>query len=131
MAPSALSLKAFLQVLYIRCKKSLKHFTGKDSKLFFLFYFYLGGKGVVRAPKKKVDAWIMRLKCFLWISCTVFIALWFVLSDEFWVGVGPWKPGKSWNFILTFSKTGKTWRRLQVLESPRNLLKSSSEVFKS
>ena len=30
---------------------------------------------------------------------------------------GPWKPGKSCNFILTFSKTRKSWKkRLRVLE---------------
>ena len=39
------------------------------------------------------------------------------------------KLGKSWNFILTFSRTGK---RLQVLENPENpwnLLYSSNKVF--
>ena len=32
---------------------------------------------------------------------------------------GPGKPGKSWNFILTFSRTGKSWksyRSSKVLE---------------
>ena len=24
--------------------------------------------------------------------------------------MGPGKPGKSWNFIVTFSRTGKSWK---------------------
>ena len=24
--------------------------------------------------------------------------------------MGPGKPGKSWNFIVAFSRTGKTWK---------------------
>ena len=27
------------------------------------------------------------------------------------VRTGPGKPGKSWNFILTFSRTGKSWKK--------------------
>ena len=28
------------------------------------------------------------------------------------VGVqGPGKPGKSWNFIMAFSRTGKSWKK--------------------
>jgi len=27
------------------------------------------------------------------------------------VCMGPGKPGKSWNFIVTFSRTGKSWKR--------------------
>ena len=27
------------------------------------------------------------------------------------VGTGPGKPGKSWNFILAFSRTGKSWKK--------------------
>ena len=43
------------------------------------------------------------------------------------VCMGPEKPGKSQNFLLTFSR-----KRLQVLESPRKLLtcNSSNKVFR-
>ena len=27
------------------------------------------------------------------------------------VGTGPGKPGKSWNFIMAFSRTGKSWKK--------------------
>ena len=27
------------------------------------------------------------------------------------VRTGPGKPGKSWNFIMAFSRTGKSWRK--------------------
>ena len=27
------------------------------------------------------------------------------------VRTGPGKPGKSWNFILEFSRTGKSWKK--------------------
>ena len=29
----------------------------------------------------------------------------------FRVRTGPGKPGKSWNFIMTFSRTGKSWKK--------------------
>ena len=44
--------------------------------------------------------------------------------------MGPGKPGKSWNSALTFSKSGKSWKRLQVPENPGNLLNSSNKVFR-
>ena len=27
------------------------------------------------------------------------------------VRTGPGKPGKSWNFVMTFSRTGKSWKK--------------------
>ena len=30
------------------------------------------------------------------------------------VRTGPGKPGKSWNFILAFSRTGKSWKVLEI-----------------
>ena len=27
------------------------------------------------------------------------------------VHMGPGKPGKSWNFIVAFSRTGKSWKK--------------------
>jgi len=42
--------------------------------------------------------------------------------------MGPGKPGKSWNFIVAFSQTGKSWKRLLVLESSGNLLNSSRKI---
>jgi len=30
--------------------------------------------------------------------------------------MGPGKPGKSWNFILAFSRTGKSWQKGKILE---------------
>ena len=35
------------------------------------------------------------------VSCTVFR-----------VRTGPGKPGKSWNFIMAFSRTGKSWKKV-------------------
>ena len=36
-------------------------------------------------------------------------------KDRYWniimVRTGPGKPGKSWNFILAFSRTGKSWKK--------------------
>ena len=43
------------------------------------------------------------------------------------VRTGPGKPGKSWNFILAFSRTGKSWKKPLVLESSGNLLNSSKK----
>ena len=42
------------------------------------------------------------------------------------VCIGPEKPGKSQNFLLTFSRTGESQKRPQVLESPRKLLTCNS-----
>jgi len=41
--------------------------------------------------------------------------------------MGPGKPGKSWNFTVAFSRTGKSWKRLLVLESSGYLLNSSKK----
>ena len=38
--------------------------------------------------------------------CKVFIAVGLTLMVTDMVHVGPGEPGKSWNFILTFSRTG-------------------------
>ena len=38
--------------------------------------------------------------------CKVFIAVGLTLIVTDMVHVGPGQPGKSWNFILTFSRTG-------------------------
>ena len=48
------------------------------------------------------------------------------------VCMGPEKPGKSQNFLLTFSRTGESQKRPQVLESPRKPLtcNSSYKVFR-
>ena len=32
-------------------------------------------------------------------------------GDIFRVRTGPGKPGKSWNFIMAFSRTGKSWKK--------------------
>ena len=34
-----------------------------------------------------------------------------MLSNLTRVRTGPGKPGKSWNFILEFSRTGKSWKK--------------------
>ena len=44
------------------------------------------------------------------------------------VRVGPGKPGMSWNFSVAFSRIGKSWKRLLVLESSGNLLNSSKKI---
>ena len=31
--------------------------------------------------------------------------------DNFRVRTGPGKPGKSWNFVMAFSRTGKSWKK--------------------
>ena len=45
--------------------------------------------------------------------------------------MGPGKSGKSWNFIVAFSRTGKSWKKALVLESYGNLLNSTKryEVY--
>ena len=38
------------------------------------------------------------------------------------VHTGPGKPGKSWNFIMSFSRTGKFWRVLEICSTqPKNM----------
>ena len=37
------------------------------------------------------------------------------------VRTGPGKPGKSWNFIMAFSRTGKSWKKAT---GPGKFLKS-------
>ena len=45
--------------------------------------------------------------------------------------MGSENPGKLWNFILAFhAELEIPGKRLQLLESPGNLLKSSSKVFR-
>ena len=34
-----------------------------------------------------------------------------ILSQHYRVHMGPGKPGKSWNFNVAFSRTGKSWKR--------------------
>ena len=48
--------------------------------------------------------------------CVLLIDAMFFLSDfraayVYRVSTGPGKPGKSWNHIMAFSKTGKTWKK--------------------
>jgi len=31
------------------------------------------------------------------------------------VSMGPGKPGKSWNFVVAFSRTAKSWKRVTGL----------------
>ena len=58
------------------------------------------------------------------------VRTYFLLKFSIRVCTGPAKPGKSRNFILKFSGNGKSWKRLQVLESSRNLLNSSNNIFR-
>ena len=30
--------------------------------------------------------------------------------------MGPGKPGESWNFIVAFSRTGKSWKVLEIVK---------------
>ena len=50
---------------------------------------------------------------------------------SFRVRTGPGKPGQTWNFILAFSRTGKSWKKAIGLESSENLLNSTKnyEVY--
>ena len=41
------------------------------------------------------------------------------------VRTGPGKPGKSWNFIVAFSRTGKSWKKAV---GAGNLLNSSKKI---
>ena len=38
-----------------------------------------------------------------------------ILATSFRVRMGPGKPGKFWNFIVTFSRTGK-WKVLEITQ---------------
>ena len=40
-----------------------------------------------------------------------FQMLFVITGSSFRVRTGPGKPGKSWNFIMPFSRTGKSWRK--------------------
>ena len=42
--------------------------------------------------------------------------------------MGPGKPGKSWNnyFIVAFSRTGKSWKKVA---GPRNIMLNSSKKY--
>ena len=41
--------------------------------------------------------------------------------------MGPGRPGKSWNLVVAFSRTGKSCKRLLILESSGNLFNSSKK----
>jgi len=32
-------------------------------------------------------------------------------QEPYRVRTGPGKPGKSWNFVMAFSRTGKSWKK--------------------
>ena len=40
-----------------------------------------------------------------------------------WIHTGSGKPGKSWNYIVAFSRTGKSWKKAT---GPRTFWKSLS-----
>ena len=52
------------------------------------------------------------------------------LSSRYRVFIGPGKPGKSWNFTLTFSRTGKPRLKTTGPEMPGNLFNLSNKVFR-
>ena len=35
-------------------------------------------------------------------------------NAKYRVRTGPGRPGKSWNFIMAFSRTGKSWKVLEI-----------------
>ena len=39
------------------------------------------------------------------------------------VGTGPGKAGKTWNFVLTFSGTGISWKKTQAMKFSEFMLK--------
>ena len=51
---------------------------------------------------------------------------------EYKVRTGPGKPGKSWNSIMAFSRTGKSWKKATAPGSSGNLLNSTKkyEVYR-
>ena len=58
--------------------------------------------------------------CFRWIECVDWSKFsfqgWIQFSQtyhefNFRVRTGPGKPGKSWNFVMAFSRTGKSWKK--------------------
>ena len=59
------------------------------------------------------------------ISCT--------LATSFRVHMGPGKPGKIWNFIVTFSRTGKSWKKAtdpgKFWKSPIQVKSTLYEVY--
>ena len=59
------------------------------------------------------------------------VELWILEFVCYRVLTGPGKPGKSWNFIAAFSRTGKSWswKRPLLLESSRNLFNSTKKVW--
>ena len=49
--------------------------------------------------------------CFCFIAIIVLCFFSFVVYALYRVRTGPGKPGKSWNFIMAFSRTGKSWKK--------------------
>ena len=35
--------------------------------------------------------------------------------------MGPGKPGKSWSFVMAFSRTGKSWKVLEMSPQLKNM----------
>ena len=53
------------------------------------------------------------------------------LSSRYRVFIGPGKPGKSWNFTLPFSRTGKPRSKTTGPEMPGNLFNLSKKSFQN
>ena len=49
------------------------------------------------------------------------------------LGTGPGKHGRSWNFILAFSRTGKAWKKAtgpgKLWKSAKHLKRQLSDLF--
>ena len=58
---------------------------------------------------------VSKLETFVWIlnhiSRSIICSLFTIKASYFRVRTGPGKPGKSWNFIMAFSRTGKSWKK--------------------
>ena len=65
------------------------------------------------------------MNCIYYTGLAVTVNFIFTPGDPnvYRVRTGPGKPGKSWNFIMAFSRTGKTL----VLERSGNLLNSTKK----
>ena len=79
----------------------------------------------VKIEPKKSQAWAKLLYFYSRIFCSNQLCNFFFISPSlprkcyslqknklsFRVHMGPGKPGKSWNFIMAFSRTGKSWKK--------------------
>ena len=70
------------------------------------FFFFWGGGGLAN-PLAEWNLWLHIYKT----SGQPLMESWLKACLKYMVRTGPGKPGKSWNFTVAFSRSGKSWKR--------------------